>query len=169
MLSFDVGALESRAVAVDGTLAPDDPVWQEGDPRPAEPIQVTGRLSPAGEGRFYFSGRIEGSVAGECRRCLADAGADVSDTAQFVFADVGNEEADDPDVFQLDPRAVTLDLRPAVREHWLLAAPAYLLCRDDCKGICLRCGATLNDHACECPPATDSRWDALRGVQGDRK
>ena len=34
MLSFDIRALESQAVAFEGVLDADDPIWIEGDPRP---------------------------------------------------------------------------------------------------------------------------------------
>ena len=56
MLSFDIRSLESKAEQVNGSLSPDDDVWQEGDARPAKPVEVSGRLSSANEGRFYFSG-----------------------------------------------------------------------------------------------------------------
>ena len=168
MLSFDIRSLESKAAQVDGLLAPDDPIWREDDPRPAAPIRVTGRLSTAGEGRFYFSGRVEGTLAGDCRRCLAAASRDVRDDVQFLFAEDG-DEAEDPDIFPVDARAAEVDLRPAVREHWLLAAPNFLLCREECAGLCPRCGADLNQGACACPPAADSRWDALRGAGGDSR
>ena len=168
MLSFDIGALTSHAAAVDGELAPDDPIWQEGDPRPAGPIHVAGRLSTAGSGRYYFSGRIEGSAASECRRCLADVSERVTADSHMIFAEADNEETDDAsDVFVLDPGARELDLRPAVREEWLLAVPAFSLCRDDCKGLCPRCGADLNDGPCDCPEATDGRWDALKTARHD--
>ncbi len=168
MLSFDVRSLESKAAQVEGLLDSDDPIWQADDPRPATPIRVTGRLSTAGEGRYYFSGRLEGSYAGECRRCLTDASASVVGDVQFLFAESG-EESDDPDIFPVDPRAAQLDLRAAVREHWLLSAPAFLVCRDECAGLCPRCGADLNQGPCSCPPATDSRWDALRSAGGDHR
>jgi uncharacterized protein len=125
-------------------------------------VHVTGRLSAAGPGRFYWHGKIEGDVALECRRCLGEAGAHVTDEAHIIFAEEGDEDTDDPDVYQLDPRAIELDLRPAIREQWLLAAPSYALCRDDCKGLCPSCGADLNAGACGCPPAADARWDALK-------
>jgi uncharacterized protein len=53
-----------------------------------------------------------------------------------------------------------------VREQWLLAVPTFLLCRDDCKGLCPTCGVDLNAGECQCPPqiTVDSRWDALRAV-----
>jgi uncharacterized protein len=167
MLSFDIQSLESRAVVVDAELRPDDPVWQEGDPVPSGPVHVTGRLSTAGHGRFYWHGQIDGDVMLPCRRCLTDAKAHVHDEIHLIFAEPGDEETDDPDVYRLDPRSRDLDLRPAIREQWLLNAPGYVLCRDDCKGLCPTCGADLNAGSCECPPMGDSRWDVLR--KQDRK
>lgn len=162
MLSFDIRALESQAAVVDDVLLPDDPVWESDDPMPKGAIRVTGRLSSAGAGRFYWHGQIEGDVQLPCRRCLAEASDHVVDEAHLIFAEPGDEDIDDPDVFQLDPRAHELDLRPALREQWLLAAPGYALCRAECKGLCPRCGADLNAGACDCPPQTDARWDELR-------
>jgi uncharacterized protein len=167
MLSFDIRSLEADAVQVDDVLAVDDAVWEEGDPIPARPVRVTGRLSPAGPGRFYFSGRLDGEVAGECRRCLTDVQTPSSEDVHMLFAEAGDEEVDDPDVYEYDSRAHSLDLRPAIREHWLLIAPAYALCKEDCAGLCATCGADLNAGECHCPPATDSRLDALRGIITD--
>ena len=167
MLSFDIRALEAHAAHVDGWLAPDDEVWEETDPRPAGPIHATGRLSKAGAERFYWSGRIAGAVASQCRRCLTAVSAPVAEEVHVFFTDSPDDEVGDPDVYRLPPRASEIDLRPAIREQWLLAAPAFALCRDDCKGLCPRCGADLNAGACDCPPETDSRWAALRGARGD--
>lgn len=169
MLSFDVRSLEMKAAPVDGRLDVADGVWQEGDPRPATAIHVTGRLSSAGAGRYYFTGRLDGGMIGECRRCLTAVASEVSDDAHFLFAEADDEmnETDDPDVYPIDSRATVLDLRPAVREHWLLAVPAYALCQEDCKGLCATCGMDLNQGSCHCPPITDNRWDALRALRGE--
>jgi uncharacterized protein len=150
MLQFDIRSLESIAARVDGDLDPEDPVWEEADPRPAGAIRVVGRLSAAGADRFYFSGRLEGRVALECRRCLAPIDLKVEDEAHFIFVPEGGIEADDPDVYLFDPMARSLDLRPAVRESWLLAAPQFAVCREDCRGICPTCGTDLNTGSCEC-------------------
>ncbi len=162
MLSFDIRSLEARAAQVAGTLNLDDPIWQDADQRPAGPIRVEGRLSPAGQSRFYLSGRMSGKVAMECRRCLTDVTEVVNDELHAVFAPSGDTEVDDPDVFGFDPQARELDLRPAVRESWLLAVPGFAECREDCKGLCPSCGADLNEGDCGCEPARDLRWDALR-------
>jgi uncharacterized protein len=169
MLSFDLRSLQSQAARVDGELPPDDPIWEEPDTRPVEPIHVEGRLSAAGDGKFYFSGRTEGVIELPCRRCLEPVREDVKEEAHFVFAETGAAEAEDPDVFLFDPNARMLDLRPAVREAWLLAVPRFVQCREDCKGLCPTCGTDLNKEQCDCAPTTvDSRWDALRGL-GSRK
>ena len=167
MLSFDIRSLTEHAVTVDDMLSPDDPVWQEGDTRPSTPLHVRGRLSAAGPGQFYWHGSIEGDVALECSRCLVDTSAHVADEAHVIFADPGNDDLEgDPDVFLLDERSDELDLRPALREQWLLNVPGYALCREDCKGLCPTCGAELNLDTCQCnSTSADSRWDALRKVQ----
>ena len=169
MLSFDIRSLASKAVHVDGMLAADDPVWQEDDTRPSKPVHVTGRLSAAGADRYYFSGHLDGEAAAECRRCLTDVTASIAEDIQLLFVEADTEGADDPDVYVIDPRAHELDMRPALREQWLLAVPAFVQCRDDCKGLCPTCGADLNAGACDCAPATDSRWDALRKVRGQSR
>ena len=167
MLSFDIRSLTQHAVSVDDTLAVDDPVWLETDSRPSEPIRVKGRLSTAGPGRFYWHGTIEGDVELECRRCLGEASGHVSEEAHLIFAEAGAEGVeDDPDVYIVDDRASELDLRPAIREQWLLNVPGYALCRDDCKGLCPTCGAELNFGDCGCvSTSADPRWTALRKVR----
>jgi uncharacterized protein len=165
MLSFDIRSVETRAAQVDAKLAPDDPVWQQGDPVPASPLRVTGRLSSAGSGRFYWHGRLEGDAVLPCRRCLADATVRVSDESHVIFAEAGSDESEDPDVYVLEERSNQIDLRPVVREQWMLNVPAYAVCREECKGICPVCGKDLNEGPCRCAEARDARWDALRKVQ----
>src|SRR3954467_2949154 len=105
MLSFDIRSLETKAAQVDGSVGPDDPVWEKGDLRPTEPIHVKGRLSSASEGRFYFSARVGGSICIPCRRCLEEVHVEVDDDVHFLLAEIGAEEADDPEVFLYDPNA----------------------------------------------------------------
>jgi uncharacterized protein len=164
MLCYNLRDLEAHALSVDGVLEGADPVWEATDVRPAAPgVQVTGRLSSAGPGRYYFSGHFEGSAAAECRRCLGPAGVEVAEELHLVFAMAGLAEADEDDVIRIPAGARELDLRPAVREEWLVALPAYALCREGCLGLCPQCGADRNTDSCSCAPAPDPRWAALGG------
>jgi len=168
MLSFDIRSLDREAVTVDAVLPASDDVWMEEDIlRPSgEGIRVTGRLSAAGTGRYYFSGDLSGETQQECRRCLTPAQSPVVAEMHVLFAELGGEDDGDPDVFPLGgAQGDVIDLRPAVREQWLLEVPPFLVCRPDCKGLCPKCGADLNAGDCGCPPETDVRWDALRKLR----
>jgi uncharacterized protein len=92
----------------------------------------------------------------------------VDEEVHCLLAAIGADEANDPDVFLYDPNARMLDLRAAVRETWLLTAPAYVQCKEDCKGLCATCGTNLNESTCNCAPTkTESRWGALLKHQSD--
>lgn len=164
MLSFDIRALESQAIQVSSDLPSNDSVWDAEDPRPEEGVHVEGRLSVAGEDRFYFSGHISGTVKLSCRRCLVDVTEKVEDDINVIFSPTGDPATeDDPDVFFYNAGDYMLDIRPAIREIWLLSVPSFVQCRPDCKGLCPQCGIDLNTGTCDCVPVqTDSRWDALR-------
>lgn len=166
MLCFDIRSLEARAESVDGVLDTLDPVWEADDTRPAGAgVYVTGRLSGAGHGRFYLSGQLEGAAVTTCRRCLNDVTVAVSEDVHMLFAESNVEEADEDDVFPISAGARELDLRSAVREEWLLAVPAFALCREDCLGLCVNCGTDRNTGDCACPPSTDPRWAGLRDLR----
>ncbi|HXD22486.1 MAG TPA: DUF177 domain-containing protein [Gemmatimonadaceae bacterium] len=158
MLSFSTQSLAVAAVQVKGSLDRDDQVWWEGDARPVDEVRVTGRLSTAGAGRYYFNGTFAGAFLMECRRCLVEVRSEVGGDAHLIFADseATEEGGDDPDVFPLSRgrSGLEVDLRPALREQWLLEAPAFVLCRPDCKGLCVTCGANLNLGACSCAQNT---------------
>lgn len=166
MLYFDLRTIESGAQSVDGHLSADDPIWEEVDLRPSSTVHVEGRLSYAGPGRFYFTGQFSGEVVASCRRCLTDVTTGVSDTVSGLFAEAGLDEAEEDDVFPLNASARAVDLKPVVREAWLLAAPAFVTCREECQGLCPICGIDRNVGTCACASgSTDSRWDALRGLR----
>src|SRR5688572_24238860 len=129
MLSFSIRALNEGAVLVDADLRLDDEVWLEDDIRPTKAVRVNGRLSGAGSGRYYFSGGFAGVAAGECRRCLVPVETPVRGDAHYLFADADDENADEPDIFPLSDMGTMLDLRPAIREQWLLESSDLPLCR----------------------------------------
>ncbi len=168
MLSFDIRTLDDQAATVAGALDAADPIWLDEDMRPESAVHAAGRLSVAGPGRFYWSGAITGSATVACRRCLVDTTVQVSENVHVLYAEAG-DEIDDPEVYPLERKARAIDLRPAVREQWLLAVPRFPVCRDDCKGLCPTCGAELNAGPCSCPTVVDVRLAALRSDGGEHK
>ena len=59
-----------------------------------------------------------------------------------------------------------LDIAEQVRQTVLLSVPMRALCRDDCRGLCTRCGCDLNLEECRCTePPIDPRWDVLKNIK----
>ena len=55
-----------------------------------------------------------------------------------------------------------LNLDELVYSETVLSLPMKHLCKNDCKGICFKCGKNLNDGKCDCPQKEiDPRLQAL--------
>lgn len=111
-------------------------------------------------GAVLATGFVEAPWRGECRRCLGEASGRVHVQVRELF-----EERPDPDqTYPLD--GDKLDLGPMVRDAVLLELPLVPLCRDECRGLCLTCGADLNQDDCGCAPdLVDHRWAALDALR----
>jgi uncharacterized protein len=164
MLRVDLRELDSGPVETRGELAVDDPLLAETDLKLRRPVSVQGRLQALGDGRFYWHGKASTVVQGECRRCLTPVEAPVALEIGALFSK-DPEALDDPDAYALEPDAMEIDVTPAVREELLLAAPRYVLCREDCRGLCPQCGKDLNAGPCGCAPVEDLRWQPLKALK----
>lgn len=152
MLQVDLRALNRGPVETVGRLAPGDLAFEGLELELAGPVSVTGRLQATGPGEYFWRARIGADIRTNCRRCLTDLVHHVDQDLDVLFSD-DPEAADDPAVYVLPPAATAVDLGGVVREELALAVPPYLLCREDCAGLCPRCGADLNAGGCQCAPA----------------
>jgi uncharacterized protein len=127
-------------------------------------------LTSVSEG-VYVRGRVRGSLAGECARCLDE----ISDSIEVPFAelyayeDSTTEETTDADeVGRM--QGDLIDLEPAVRDAVVLTLPTNPVCRPDCPGLCPECGVHLDDlpagHSHE---VGDPRWAALRNLSNNKE
>jgi uncharacterized protein len=151
MLRVDIRDLQKGPVRTVGELRPDDPAFEGLDLELAGPVSVSGQLQATGAGEYLWRGRVHATLQGECRRCLGDVSTDVDIGVDAAIFSTDPEAADDPDFYPLPERASHIDVRDVVREELALAVPtSLLLCRDDCPGLCLSCGADLNAGPCGC-------------------
>lgn len=70
-----------------------------------------------------------------------------------------NDEANDELLLVNELR---FDLDPLVTEDIFLSLPSKFLCKEDCKGVCPRCGKDLNMDSCSCEKEIDPRLAALK-------
>jgi uncharacterized protein len=165
MLRADLRELARGPVETRADLPTTDGLFAGLDFALAEPVRVTGRLQPAGEGRFYWHAKLAARVTETCRRCLEPVQVTVEADVTALFTQ-DPDALDDPDSYPLPSDATVIDVTPAVREELILAVPQYVVCRDDCRGLCPSCGHDLNAGPCGCAPATDLRWQALAALKG---
>ena len=96
----------------------------------------------------------------ECVRCLREFDLPL-DVPLEIYAErsgrTSRQEQDqlERDAFMLFHDGRRLDLREAVREALLLELPITPRCREDCPGLCPRCGAELSLGPCGCAAASD--------------
>ncbi len=111
-------------------------------------------------------GRLATTVRASCRRCTEEVLVDIDAPLDVWFRPEDEATPDEEAVWPLNPGAGVLELAAPLREEIWLAVPDYLLCRDDCPGLCPRCGADLGAEPCRCPPPEpDARWAALEAIR----
>ena len=84
------------------------------------------------------------TVLTACDRCLADLELDMDlDETYYLFP----ENTPDVDYFYSGDE---IELDDYVRETLVMNMPGKVLCSEDCKGLCSKCGADLNLGDCGC-------------------
>lgn len=119
---------------------------------------------------LFFNGEVTSPVVGQCARCAEMFEFSLTTALAFVLVPRSGQWAEDDfdaqggDVNTYEGEEV--DLSPIVRERVLLDLPTLPLCDVDCRGLCARCGANLNEGACGCASeAGDPRLAVLRTVK----
>ncbi len=103
----------------------------------------------------------------QCDRCLDEFDQPVVTGYGMVYVyDEADSRRFPPEEVQvLDMNTTHLSLIDDVRQMVTLSIPLKLLCREDCKGLCPRCGTNWNHGTCECrAELSDPRWDGLRNI-----
>ena len=110
---------------------------------------------------LVMTGSVKTTIHGICDRCASDFTADVEFPIDVVLVtELSNEENEDEWVFPLEGDSANLE--EIVRTVFVLNMDSKLLCSEDCKGLCCRCGKNLNDGPCGCQKELDPRFAALR-------
>ena len=96
-----------------------------------------------------------------CDRCAAPFVREVMYPVEAILtADADSGDYESPWVFPLEDDHADLD--DILTTAFVLNMDSKLLCREDCKGVCFRCGANLNEAACTCQPEKDPRFAILQ-------
>lgn len=134
-------------------------------PRPTSTLKYHLSATLAGND-LLVTGVMQLNMIAECARCLTEFPIRVNlPEVCHLFEGV---------------RGQIVDITEELREDILLDIPHVFHCSEDCKGLCIGCGANLNREECTCSkkskdhspaPLEESPWSALDGlsVKGKKK
>lgn len=131
------------------------------------PMRISGNVTDQA-GYMHLSIELSVDYTVQCARCLRELDRHMTLAVEKTVAVSGTLENEDADKIIDDYVLIensTLDLRDAVEEQLFLELPYRHLCREDCRGLCSRCGKDLNEGDCNCPKhEADPRLAALKAL-----
>ena len=107
-------------------------------------------LVNVGKGKAIIRGKALLEFELNCDRCLKPVATSVK--LDFEREILAPELITDDDIKE-DQHFVTeyeLDVEALLMEELQLSWPSKILCSEECKGICKKCGRNLNEGTCEC-------------------
>lgn len=151
--------------------------------RLAGALRFEGRAHRMGQD-LYLEGSADGGVELGCSRCLTRYRHALREPFRLVLEPARNRRPPEPEgaeslerdgLYLSDEpesgwyRGDEIELEPFFREVIALALPVQPLCREDCQGLCSRCGADRNVETCDCEADHgDSPFAVLRTLRVGR-
>lgn len=123
----------------------------------AEPVEVTGTVRNMADA-LVLEGEAVTTLDLVCDRCLKPFRQEMRVPVEALMAETLEDEEND-DIILLENGEVDLD--EVFTTALVLGMDSKHLCAEDCKGLCGKCGANLNDGPCNCKPDVDPRLAAL--------
>ncbi len=109
-------------------------------------------------GALQLLGEIKTRMLCVCDRCGEQFEMEKTTALDVpLAAELVDEE--NPDIFLIE--GDKLDLDEVLGTCFILDMDSKFLCREDCRGLCERCGANLNLGPCSCGPEIDPRMAVL--------
>ena len=115
------------------------------------PMKVTGEITnTAGYMRMTLNMSVDYSAT--CARCLTPVSGEFSLDLEKTVAPkdlLGDLYEDRPDDYAIIENGF-LDMDEQLLEQLEMEFPIRFLCKDDCRGLCPKCGKNLNEGECGC-------------------
>lgn len=160
--SFNMGWKRFRELAAES-----DPGFR------LDSVEVEGELERA-QGNWILRGNFKADLQVDCCRCLEEARLPIGADFRYILLpavpeDPEREELSGDDMDVVFCEDDLFDLDPIVYEQVMLQAPMKPLCRDECGGLCPRCGVNLNIDSCLCPAETwNTAFSVLKSMKANK-
>lgn len=116
--------------------------------------------------QLRISGETDVVIAIPCDRCLEDVPTEFHLTfdqkVPLEKEETSQDEEEEDAEYMI---GFNLDVDRLVYDEILVNWPMKVLCKEDCKGICKKCGTNLNQHDCGCTKSElDPRMAAIQDI-----
>lgn len=139
------------------------------------PVQARIALERRGE-RVLLQGELAGRVRLRCDRCLEAYEFDLAhefridleliDTETAMASGEAEHACQDSEMDMIFLEKPLVDLGEILAQQVILTLPAKRLCREECQGLCPRCGANRNSEQCACDAGdSDSPFALLKKLK----
>ena len=118
--------------------------------------------------QIVIDGQLSAKAKLTCDRCNDDFLTELSNQFKNVYLFANEQEtSDDENVHFLNREADKIDLTDDFRDYARLSIPMKILCSEDCRGLCFKCGTNLNKSSCDCEKGTqaNSVWADLEKLK----
>ena len=127
------------------------------------PVQVEGSVTNHA-GALVLEGKASSLLDLTCDRCGKEFSREKVVPFNCLLATELEDEEND-EIVLLEGNEVDLD--EVAGTAFILEMDTKNLCSDNCKGLCAKCGANLNNGPCGCRPEVDPRLAALAQLLDD--
>ena len=130
-----------------------------------EKTPVAFTFTNIGIGKAKVEGNVSLKMKAQCDRCLTEVPVTLNLSFEriVVSPDVPTEEEEVDDLSFME--GYQLNVETFVYNEIMGNWPAKILCKEDCRGICPKCGQNLNIRDCGCDTfVPDPRMAAIQDI-----
>ncbi len=110
-------------------------------------------------------GNVSFSIESPCSRCLETVKLDIKPEIRLVLSP-SDKIKDEEDEHHETYSGEEIDLSDYLREQIAISLPVKVICSEDCKGLCPKCGINLNKETCGCEKErVDPRFAVLKKLK----
>lgn len=110
-------------------------------------------------------GNVSFSIESPCSRCLEAVELDLKPEIRLVLSPsdkIQDEEDENHETYSGEE----IDISDYLRERIAISLPVKVICSEECRGLCPKCGINLNKETCDCEKdRIDPRFAALKKLK----
>ncbi|MEA1974629.1 MAG: DUF177 domain-containing protein, partial [Bacillota bacterium] len=99
-------------------------------------------------GKEFIDFKYEIDIVYSCARCLTDVSRHMSESFSREIFNEGDKFSEDVGVLIVNDRII--DTESILLESLFINLEPNVICNENCKGLCPKCGINLNEEECDC-------------------